>query len=498
MLRFVVMPLIAILAFAQNVALSTDRGFINSTLVEASAVDTFAIPKTESSGTLLSDQFFIHYWWGPPIDADAAANYAWVKECNFSVAAYPADGETASKEKWLKILDACAANGLKCIVSDERVNPVLKAKKPDDPDFRSSLNSLIKDYGDHPAVAGYHVMDEPGALKFEWLAAINSYLLSKAPDCLPYINLLPEWSPSWLLEYGSEEAAAGKPTSKMTYEEYLDRFCRVVKPKILSYDNYAPRENSAERMASYYENFELVRKKGLQYGIPTCFVLWSQSDGWQPEGELRCPVSLALAYGFRGISYFTYWLWGDHPCAITWRDGEPSPKYARVKRINWEVKMLSQVLMKLKSTGVYYTLDVPKGCVSIDPKLPVQIKSDMPMVLGMFTHRDGSTWAMVVNRDFYRPAEAELIFTKCVSSVEDISPQTGVMRDLSLFGEAAKISLRPGACLLLKINYKERRVAPGVSKSLQLPAASLRTSFENQQCNIVGKCAACEPQGCVQ
>ena len=46
-------------------------------------------------------------------------------------------------------------------------------------------------------------------------------------------------------------------------------------------------------------------------------------------------VNMALAYGFRGISYYTYWVWGEEPLAITYKDCLPTDKFNEVKRINW-------------------------------------------------------------------------------------------------------------------------------------------------------------------
>ena len=42
--------------------------------------------------------------------------------------------------------------------------------------------------------------------------------------------------------------------------------------------------------------------------------------------------------------------------------------------------MLAPTLMKLTSTGVYHTIDIPKGCKPLDPTLPIRTNGDGPGV----------------------------------------------------------------------------------------------------------------------
>jgi hypothetical protein len=413
-------------------------------------------PVLSGEDPLLKD-FFIHYWWGPPTTPDLDAKYADVARCGFNFAGIPGEGEMASREKSQAVLDACQRNRLQYLLSDVRVNPRLAAKKPEDPEFYASLDAAIADYASHPAFAGFHVVDEPSASIFPWLAKINEYLLQKLPDKLPFMNLLPNWAPAWLLAHPTPDENPGGNPVVITYEDYLEQFITIVKPKMLSYDNYAFLEGVPERFDLYFANFEIIREKGLKYQIPTCFVLVSQGQPRPTGTDLLWQVNMALVYGFKGLSYFTYWVWGEKPLAITYQDCLPTDKYNEVKRINGQVRRWAPTLMKLTSTGVYHTVDVPRGCQPVDPGLPLQIHSDRPAVLGMFRHEGGSTWVMIVNRDYEKPTEVRVTFDGSVATVEELSAQTGVSKPVQLSQGSTTFPLDPAECQLFKLVIRSKK-----------------------------------------
>ncbi len=108
--------------------------------------------------------------------------------------------------------------------------------------------------------------------------------------------------------------------------------------------------------------------------------------------------------------------------------------------------------MELASTGVYHTGEVPVGCRAPEAGLPMRVTNDVPAVLGMFKHEDGSAWAMIVNRDMRKPACVELAFDKSVSTVTEMSAKTGVLIDLKLDeGRSLSVDFRPGEGKLLKL-----------------------------------------------
>lgn len=388
-----------------------------------------------------ADDFIISYWCGPPADSDPDERYAEVAECNFTYCLPPVTPATVDQNK--AILDACAKHGLKYIVGDQRI----MAKSPDDPEFAANLDAVIADYADHPAMGGYFITDEPNAREFPKLAAINEYLLNKDPKHLPFINLFPNYA---------NEAQLGTPT----YREHVEQFCSIVKPRILSYDHYIMMACDPENpvhLGSYFDNMEIVRAEALKRNIPACFILLSIPHGSYrdpTESDLRWQVFTALTYGYKAILYFTYWTphsdYWDFRHAIIEEDGSRTERFDQVKRINGEIKALAPTLMKLTSTGVYHTGDVPDGCVPPPADLPLQV-SGRPVVLGLFRHEDGSTWAMVTNRQLRKANLVTLEFDPRVKSIQELSRRTGKLRNLGLHDGKTRLNLRPGEGRLLKL-----------------------------------------------
>ena len=382
-----------------------------------------------------ASDFIISYWCGPPASTDPNTSYAEVAEANFNCCLPPCSGVTVEQNK--AILDACAKYGLKYIIGDGRI----MAKDPGAPDFQANLDAVIADYANHPGTGGYFITDEPNSSQFPKLAAINQYLLKKDPKHLPFINLFPNYA---------NEAQLGNKT----YEEHVAQFCSIVKPRILSYDHYimmATDPDKPEHLGSYFTNMEIVRTDGLKNGIPSSYILlvtphWSYRN--PTDADLKWQVNTALAYGYRAILYFTYWTPGDpFNNAIIDGNGKRTEHFNQVKRINGELKVLGPTLMKLTSTGVYHTGEIPAGCKALDPKLPIKVEGD-PLVLGMFRHQDGSTWAMVVNRHLRNKTTAKLTFA---GKIQEMSPKTGVMRDLKLENGSVSLDLRPSEAKLLRL-----------------------------------------------
>jgi len=385
-------------------------------------------------------EFIISYWCGPPAGEDPEVRYTEVAECNFNYCLPPCSAVTVEQNK--AILDACARHGLKYIIGDSRI----MSKDPDDPGFGKNLDEVIADYGDHPATGGYFVTDEPNAALFPKLAAINQYLLKKDPKHLPFINLFPDYA---------SEAQLGNPT----YEEHVAQFCSVVKPRILSYDHYIMMSTDPEKpahLSSYFQNMQVVRDQALKNHIPACFIMLLVPHGSYRNptiDDLRWQIYTALAYGYKAILYFTYWT----PSDATWNfrnaildeNGNRTEHFDQVKRLNAELRVLGSTLRELTSIGVYHTGDLPAGCSAIPPNLPIQLSSDQPCILGVFRHRDGSSWAMIVNRSLRKPGVARLTFDPSVKLVEEMSAKTGVMRPLGR-GQV-ELRLLPGEGKLIKL-----------------------------------------------
>jgi hypothetical protein len=166
------------------------------------------------------DEFVLSYWSGPPAAFTTLQRYREVKEANFTVA-FPADGGL-SIEQNKKLLDFCQQVGLKAVISDGRMCQAIGGSEA----RKNGLDAIIADFGSHPALLGYHIVDEPSAAAFDGLAEVNAYLKEKDPRHPGFVNLFPTYARDFPGALGAA-----------SYEEYVRQYVQKVKPFVFSYDH---------------------------------------------------------------------------------------------------------------------------------------------------------------------------------------------------------------------------------------------------------------------
>ena len=114
------------------------------------------------------------------------------------------------------------------------------------------------------------------------------------PDKWPYVNLFP---------YRVSAARLG--TSD--YDSYVRMLVKTIGQPFLSYDNYSL--VNGEMLDSFYTNLEIVRRLGLETKTPfwNCILANSHFNYMEPsDATFNLQVYSTMAYGGRGIQYFTY------------------------------------------------------------------------------------------------------------------------------------------------------------------------------------------------
>ncbi|MCY2929406.1 MAG: hypothetical protein NTV86_07900 [Planctomycetota bacterium] len=313
------------------------------------------------------------------------------------------------------------------------------------PGIEKAMDGIIERYSSHPALLGYMVIDEPGPAAFDRIGVINQYLLKKDPKHLPYINLLPNYT------------APGSPA----YERGIVQFLKKVKPALLSWDHYRQMfENGDEKC--YWDNLETVRRNCLKAKVPYNQIIVSMKHmGYREcsEADLRWQVWTSLAYGSRGIQYFTYWFvpglaWADAPAMIT-KEGKRDVKWDYVKKINTRIGKLGPTLVKLTSAGVYLTDPLPPGTHGLTDEAPVKKAEGGALVIGWFKDAAGAEYILPVNRSFSDPISAALTIDPKFASVSEVSQETGKpLAAVPVEGKALDVPLDPGEGRLYLLNPK--------------------------------------------
>ncbi len=370
------------------------------------------------------DSFFPIMAWNAPPDDPAVLKT--MRECGLTVAGFVRP----------EGLDNCQAAGLRAIVSDERASGY-DWRHVDPAAARARAAGLVRRVRGHPAVYGYYLRDEPSADLFPGLATVADVIKELHPGAWPYINLFPNYATPDQL---------GAPS----YDAYLAKFVDACRPTVLSYDHYALMEGGGLR-EGYFANLEAMRRAAVDHGLPFWNIVLSVAHFNYREAtaaDLRFQVDTSLAYGARGIAYFTYFAppVGNYRMAPIDQFGNQTETWRRMQAVNLRVARLAPTLLKLKSDRVYHFGDVPRGGSGPDDRGLVGAIAG-PMLVGDFTHEDGTRYVMVVNKDLTGSAPCRPQFRETTSKPEMVSPYTG--QTVPFEGE--QTWLAPGQGALLKL-----------------------------------------------
>lgn len=370
-------------------------------------------------------EFLITFWCPPPATDEALARVA---AEGFNLTWTPPEG-----------LDVAARHGLRSMLQ----SPLLQPEVLDDAVKRAELDALIERVKNHPALEAYHLTDEPGAGAFPAWGRLVAYLRERDPTHLAYINLYPTYANEQQLGVSADAADrakvgyptdfAGVDTSDKTvlrYREHLKQFVAIVDPDLISYDHYhflkdtngLPRDGK-----QYFLNLGLIRLMALESGKPFLNIIQANTieKSWRlPNAdELRWLVFTTMAYGGRGISYFTYW--GPKAYNGLYQDGQPMPLLQPVVALNREIEKFGPALMELDSLGVYHTAPLPYGAEALPNPGSVQMASSGEFVVGVFGQNARPSAFMIVNRDYRQSQRATIRVLIPGKKVQELDRVTG-------------------------------------------------------------------------
>ncbi len=349
-----------------------------------------------------------------------------MRDCGFTLAGFAAPDA----------LDACAAAGLKAIVRDPRVADYDWAKV-DATRSRTKIASLVKQVGRHPATFGYFLRDEPDLAMLPGLATVASLVRELAPGKFPYINLYPNYA-----------GAARLGTTN--YGEYLEQFAAVCRPPIVSYDNYSLLDDG-DVDGAYWSNLEQIRSLARRHSAEFWNTVLASAHFRYREpsaADFRLLAYTTLAYGGRGLCWFTYFATGaNYHMSPVDQFGNESPTWYLLQNINLQVQQLAPTILQLTNTDVYHLGKIPEGCHGTNDTSIVTAMPEGNFVVGDFTHRDGTDYVLIVNKDLTRARRYQPQFRSEPRRLRIISPFTGKAEDY----EKEFAWLAPGEGVLLKL-----------------------------------------------
>lgn len=339
-------------------------------------------------------------------------------------------------------LDLCEKYGLKAIVFDTRISGTNWTTPYDGDAGAKAVRIVVGEIGDHPAILGYHLKDEPHAREFAELAKVVAAVKKHAPGKWPYINLL--------------------PGDGASYDKYVGDFISICKPTAVSYDRYCLHFKDVID-PGFWTNLEQVRELALRHDLPLWNIILT-SPHWDyrnvTETDLRMQVFGSLVYGVKGLGYYKFRskslpvlnapdLGNFHNGPLD-QFGEKTQTWFWLRNVNRQVHNLAPALLKLKSDDVYHIGgDVPDLCHEATSSSLIKTIPNGEFVVGDFTHEDGSRYVMIVNKNMTRQTQVIPEFNQPIKELNYVSTTTGEIGKYP----SPYFWLAPGQGVLLKPEY---------------------------------------------
>lgn len=310
----------------------------------------------------------------------------------------------------LKILDWARARGMKLILCDPRGN----AKWVDDggrlvvpPTYADGVRAAVAQFGDHPALFGFHVGDEPDAAMKN--AFFECYRIQKdiAPNLHPFANLLPF--------FPGIEARAGTDT----WPNYLDEFHRKSSLDLLCYDCYTQMWSGQRGWDSYFENLRLYREAALRNGLPfwtTVLSVGHYAYRCPSYDDLRWQFNTAVASGAHGLLWFFYYMRQPHanyrlsPVDEHW---DRTQTYTDIRRIQKSFhRFYGDLFTRIVCTKVMFSPTAYGGGGKFMPDdlISSVTPETVPALVSEFVDAQGRRYVMLVNLSLTESHQAGLTF----------------------------------------------------------------------------------------
>jgi len=340
------------------------------------------------------------------------------------------------------------AAGLTCFVSDKTIDGYDALRLPPDEEIRRHVAELKKEIGDGSAALGFYLRDEPDAPSMPGLGKLAAMLREAMPEKWPYVNLFPyRVNPDRL---GTKD-----------YDSYVRMLVKTVGQPFLSYDNYSL--VNGEMLDYFYVNLEIVRRLSLETGTPfwNCILANSHFNYMEPsDATFNLQVYSTMAYGGRGIQYFTYFApqIGNYRLAAVDQFGNRTATWDMLRRINNQIHALAPTLIRLHSTGVYHYPDVPEQSQPLSAsKLIRKVEMTQRYVrppaaarflIGEFRDNSGRPYFLIVNKDLKNSFQFQVELKQEGRKLMRISPYSGKEEP---FGREMDW-LAPGAGILFRVD----------------------------------------------
>ncbi len=390
----------------------------------------------------MSDNILLSVYWPPTKDHVNDEQYKYLADAGINHILGAGEETLHTPEIQNRMLELCEKYGMGMTVHDGSFGPELIKKS------EGEIITQVRKYKDIPACKGFYLQDEPFNPNIYTEAA--KAIKKEYPDASLHLNFLPCFS------YDTEAR----------YMNQMNDWCALCRANgfsvdYLTYDLYpfGFGEGNMNR-EGFLKNLRLCHTVGAYNKVKTGIYLQAVSllNGYPTptEDALRYEIHLALAYGSKWLSYFTWFTPVNRGVeqfsdGIMTDKGEPSPLYPAIKRLNRAVTALGKTLIKCECVDVYSN-GGKYGEKPIPEELFVQPADNADYMLSYLrdpiTHRN---YIMAVNNDFLHPQSLGLKFDGAIPALYLVDPKDGELRRIPSNLGLVRVKLSPGGAVLIAL-----------------------------------------------
>ncbi len=372
------------------------------------------------------EEFVMGIFYAPTWPHTNATQYDYIKDAHINVLQtfYPNTNQPSTISQMNTVLDLAGERGMKVQVSDTRSEYLMGTRtgQPLPAASDADIDAIADSYKNHPATAGYYIQDEPYEYEFPRAAHVYNRFLMNHPDSMSNVNMFPD---------------SGVPGGSSEHLSYMKKWVTTVgasKLQYLSMDTY-PFKDDGSIGSYYFQDLAQLRAAGLSYNLKTASYLQANGDTYahyrRPNAnELRWNVYTNLAYGVKGLYWFTWFqpeIWdpNNFTTAIMDGNGNKTDLYIPAQTLGGEVKKLGPTLMGLTSRDVYFQGTAPAGTTAVPADYFWNPTTAFDQIVSHFSNENGRSYVMVVNRDYVNSRTLSFNLPSKPSAVTEVSKSTG-------------------------------------------------------------------------
>lgn len=372
-----------------------------------------------------------------------------------------------------KFLTLCDRNDMGAFISYENLNGPDVAASVTKDTVETSLDMFTTE---HKSLLGFYLRDEPTVSMIKKLKNTTDCLAESkyAGKKYAYGNALPDYTDKNYM--WDDDTAVG------SWEDYLRLYCEMLDLGYLSFDFYPWHINASTGKevynSGYVKALSIARKVANEFEIPvwSCKQCGSIFESVPMDKQKLCPtedkfrwqMSIDLAYGVKGFTYFLLCGNAIGPSSSVWEEGiddyfgifnaytgQPNVWFDYIKEFDKHLTKIERVLMQSYHDGVIATGNViEKASIGEEliqsgsyHELESITSDDVAVLTGCYNY-NGKTVLYVTNNSYSKSGTVTLNFS---DNYGYVLIQKDTLTDKA--GRSLQLDLLPGEGAMVMVKY---------------------------------------------